>query len=149
MAVGALYVRKYFREDSKAAALEMVNGIQKEFETMLNDVKWMDNETRQSALNKLKAMSTHIGYPDEIMNDAKIEKQYENLKIDENNYLTSVLNMNVFGTDFAFNKLRKPVNKTDWITHARPAIVNAFYSPIENSIRKIFLNYDELNNKYN
>lgn len=30
----------------------------------------------------------------------------------------------------------------DWVTHARPAIVNAFYSSIENSIRKFF---DEFN----
>lgn len=136
IALGALYVRKYFRQDSKAAALEMVNGIRKEFENILEDVNWMDDETRQSALNKLHSMSTHIGYPDEIMDNKKIEKYYENLSIDPNNYLASVLNMNVFGTDYAFNKLRKPVNKTDWVTHARPAIVNAFYSSIENSIRK-------------
>ena len=117
----------------------MVNGIRKEFELLLNEVNWMDDETRESALNKLKAMSTHIGYPDEIMDNTKIEKYYENLEINENNYLQSVLNMNVFGTDYAFNKLRKPVNKTDWVTHARPAVVNAFYSSIENSIRKTSL----------
>lgn len=136
ISVGALYVRKYFREDSKRNALDMVNGIRKEFEKILKQVPWMDDETRVAALNKVHAMSTHIGYPDEIMDDQKIEKYYENLEINSNNYLQSVLNMNVFGTDYAFNKLRKPVNKTDWVTHARPAIVNAFYSSIENSIRK-------------
>lgn len=136
IAVGALYVRKYFRQDSKAAALEMVSGIRKEFELILNEVNWMDDETRDAALNKLKGMSTHIGFPDEIMDNNKIEEYYDNLEIDEDNYLTSVLNMNVFGTDYAFNKLRKPVNKTDWVTHARPAVVNAFYSSIENSIRE-------------
>lgn len=114
----------------------MVNGIREEFELFLNDVDWMDDETRKSAINKLHSMSTHIGYPDEIMDNKNIEKYYDNLEIDENNYLSSVLNMNVFGTDYAFNKLRKPVNKTDWVTHARPAVVNAFYSSIENSIRK-------------
>lgn len=136
ISVGALYVRKYFKEDSKRNALEMVNGIRKEFEKILNNVDWMDDETRVSATKKLHSMSTHIGYPDEIMNNEKIEDYYRNLEIDQNNYLQSVLNMNVFGTDYAFNKLRKPVNKTDWVTHARPAIVNAFYSSIENSIRK-------------
>lgn len=137
ISVGALYVRKYFREDSKAAALEMVNNIRYQFENILKEVNWMDNETRKSALNKLHSMSTHIGYPDEIMDNAKIEEYYKDLEIDANDYLKSVLHMNVFGTDYAFNKLRKPVNKTDWVTHARPAIVNAFYSSIENSIRKL------------
>lgn len=112
IAVGALYVRKHFQTDSKATALEMVNGIRKEFEVILSEVNWMDEQTRKSALDKLHSMSTHIGYPDEIMNDTKIEKYYENLDVDPNNYLLSVLNMNVFGTDYAFNKLRKPVNKT-------------------------------------
>lgn len=136
ISVGALYVRKHFKEDAKRTALEMVNGIRKEFEKILKEVPWMDEETRAAALNKVHAMSTHIGYPDEIMVNQKIEEYYENLEIDPNNYLLSVLNMNVFGTDYAFNKLRKPVNKTDWVSHSRPAIVNAFYSSIENSIRK-------------
>ena len=51
-------------------------------------------------------------------------------------YLENVLNLTSFGTDYAYNKLREQVNKTDWITHGRPAIVNAFYAPLENSIRK-------------
>jgi neprilysin len=44
--------------------------------------------------------------------------------------------MTLFGTEFSFNRLRQPVNKTDWITHGRPAVVNAYYSSIENSIRE-------------
>ena len=27
------------------------------------------------------------------------------------------------------------VNKTDWVRHGQPAVVNAFYSPLENSIQ--------------
>lgn len=129
-------MRKHFRQDSKRAALEMVSGIRKEFEKILKEVPWMDGDTREAALNKVKSMSTHIGYPDEIMDNKKLEEYYDKLEINPNDYLSSVLSMNVFGTDYAFNKLRKPVNKTDWVTHARPAIVNAFYSSIENSIRK-------------
>lgn len=136
ISVGALYVRKHFKEDAKRNALEMVSGIRTEFEKILAKVPWMDAITRKSALNKVKAMSTHIGYPDEMMDNSKLEEYYKGLDIDSEKYLESVLRMNIFGTDYAFNKLRKPVNKTDWVTHARPAVVNAFYSSIENSIRK-------------
>lgn len=129
-------MRKYFRQDSKAIALEIVNEIRQEVKRLLNEVDWMDDETRQSAQNKLKAMSTHIGYPDELMDDTKIEEYYNNMKIDENNYLKSVLNVNIFNADYLFGKLRKPVNKTDWVNYANPAIVNAFYSETDNSIRK-------------
>jgi len=52
-----------------------------------------------------------------------------------NDYLGNVLNLTTFGTDYAYRKLRERVNKTDWISHGRPAVINAFYAPLENSIR--------------
>jgi neprilysin len=113
----------------------MVNSIKEEFEKILKTVPWMDDKTRESALKKVKLMTTHIGYPNELMDDKKLIEFYKPVNIDENKYLESVLSINIFGTDRAFKKLREPVNKTDWITHSRPAVVNAFYSSIENSIR--------------
>lgn len=136
ISVGALYIRKHFQEDSRQAAMDMVDNIKAEFEKILKRVDWMDEATRKSALEKVGTMATHIGYPVELTQNDKLEEYYENLKIDENEYLESVLRVNIFGTNKAFQKLRKSVNKTEWITHARPAIVNAFYSSIENSIRK-------------
>lgn len=135
IAVGSLYVRKYFKEDSKANAMEMVNNIRAVFSEILDKVDWMDEQTKKEAQKKLHAMATHIGYPDEMLDDSKIEKYYHKLNIDSNKYFESFLGMNVFGTDYSFNKLRLPVNKTEWVRHARPAIVNAFYSSIENSIQ--------------
>lgn len=52
-----------------------------------------------------------------------------------NDYLGNVLNLTTFGTDYAYRKLRERVNKTDWISHGRPAVINAFYAPLENSIQ--------------
>jgi len=57
--------------------------------------------------------------------------------VDDSDYLNNALNMTIFGTNYSFKKLREPVNKTDWISHGRPAVVNAYYSPLENSIRKL------------
>lgn len=138
ISVGALYIRKHFNENSRAAAMEMVKDIRVEFEKILNKVDWMDEVTRKAALEKVATMDTHIGYPVELTQNEKLIEYYEKLEIDDTKYLESVLNLNIFGTNKAFTKLRQPVNKTDWISHARPAIVNAFYSSIENSIRKYF-----------
>lgn len=139
ISVGALYVRKFFKEESKSAAVEMVNGIRVQFEQILSNVTWMDQQTKAAAMEKLNTMATHIGYPDEMMDNRKLEEYYNGLAINPDTYLESVLHMNIFGTDYAFNKLRKPVNKTEWTSHAKPAVVNAFYSSIENSIRKLDL----------
>lgn len=46
LAVGSLYVKKYFNEDSKKSALEMVNGIRDEMYKILTSVEWMDEKTR-------------------------------------------------------------------------------------------------------
>ncbi|KZC07350.1 Membrane metallo-endopeptidase-like 1 [Dufourea novaeangliae] len=135
ISVGALYVRKYFKEDAKKNAVEMVADIRTEFTKILKKVDWMDDETRKSALDKAASMSSHIAYPDELLDDTKLEEFYQNLELTTDNYLEGILNLTLFGVEYSFGKLRKPVNKTDWITHGRPAIVNAFYSSIENSIQ--------------
>ncbi|CAG9860712.1 unnamed protein product [Phyllotreta striolata] len=135
IASGALYVRKYFNEDARKNAQEMVKDIRLEFEDILKVVDWMDEATRKNALDKAKSMTTHIAYPDELLDDNKLIEFYDGLEIDPEQYMRSVLNLTLFGTRFSFKRLRQPVNKTDWITHGRPAVVNAYYSSIENSIQ--------------
>lgn len=136
ISVGALYVKEHFEESSKAAALEIVDGIRDEFEQILHTIDWMDDETRASALDKLKKMATYIGYPDEMKNNTLLEEYYDGLEIDPEQYLESYLAVNVFATKQSYKKLREPVNKTEWERHAKPAQANAFYSSIENSIRE-------------
>lgn len=97
----------------------------------------MDEGTKESALDKAASMSSHIAYPDELLDDKKLEEFYEKLELTEGNYLESILNLTLFGIDYSFSRLRKPVNKSDWRAHGKPAIVNAFYSSIENSIRTL------------
>lgn len=139
MVVGAMYARKYLQQDSKAVALEMVNGMRKEFEVLLKEAKWMDDKTRQLALNKLAAMSIRIGYPepDEILNDAKFKKWFENIHVNERSVVSTMLNVSSKIRDSAFNELREPVNKSDWTTYyPYPTFVNAYYEFYENRIRK-------------
>lgn len=95
----------------------------------------MDDNTRKSALEKLAAMSSNVAYSDEILKVDRLEKYYENLELSGGNYLESTLNCSLFQSDDAFSKLHKPVKKNDW-TSGKPAVVNAFYSPMENSIGK-------------
>ncbi|XP_058453866.1 neprilysin-2-like [Malaya genurostris] len=136
ISVGALYIRKYFHIDSKHTALDMVNNIKSAFVDILMSVDWMDEITRQSALDKVGSMVAHIGYPDELMDDAIISEYYHGLqfKLGES-YLDTILHLNKFKTTKAFQRLHQIIDKTDWIRHSRPAVVNAFYSSSENSIR--------------
>lgn len=80
ISVGALYVRKYFNEDAKKQALEMVNGIREEFHKILENLDWMDDETRANALDKAAAMTTHIAYPDELLDNDKLIEFYNEVR---------------------------------------------------------------------
>lgn len=79
IAAGALYVRKYFNEDARQNAQEMVGNIRAEFKQIIKTIDWMDDTTRQSALEKVDAMTTHIAYPDELLDDRKLQEFYGNV----------------------------------------------------------------------
>lgn len=132
---GSMYVRKYFDNDSKRRAIELVNNIREEFIHILRDVSWMDEDTTKAAVDKAKALESHIGYPDELLDDQKLIEFHENIEINSESLFTNILNVRKFLRNFDFKLLREPVNKTDWRMHSLPSMVNAQYSPLENSIR--------------
>lgn len=137
-------MRKYFNEESKKAAVDLVNSIREEYVNILKEVSWMDEVTRQAAIEKAKSMTSHIAYPDELTDNNKLEEYYDGLELEPDTLLQNVLRIRIFKDNHLIKKLRQPVNKTDWETHTMPATVNAAYSPLENSIRK----YNELNNNF-
>ena len=96
----------------------------------------MDEKTKSAALEKLEYVTPHIAYPDELLDDKKLEDYYEKFELDKDSYVKSKLNSFQFHLDRAFRKFRTPVNKTDWTTHSNSAVVNAFYNPSQNSIRQ-------------
>ena len=101
----------------------------------------MDKETRMKALDKAKSMISHVGYPDELLDNKKLDEFYGKLEIKDDDYFQSNLNINTFKLEENLNRLRKPVNKSSWVDHGYSAVVNAFYSPNENSISTFILIY--------
>ena len=63
-ALGQLYVKKYFTEDAKKRALDLVNNLQKAFAARMDKLDWMSDSTKQKAKEKLFAITKKIGYPD-------------------------------------------------------------------------------------
>lgn len=59
----------------------MVTDIRNEFEDILKSVSWMDEKTRTNAIDKAKSMSTHIAYPDELLDNKKLEAFYEDVSL--------------------------------------------------------------------
>lgn len=94
----------------------------------------MDENTREKAIEKAKALAIHIGYPNELNEDSLLEEFYKDLELESDNWFLNSLRLNVFTDDQSFNKLHKPLNRTDWKTHAESTDVNAYFDPSEHSI---------------
>uniref|UniRef100_A0A1B0CX70 M13 family peptidase n=1 Tax=Lutzomyia longipalpis TaxID=7200 RepID=A0A1B0CX70_LUTLO len=132
MALGAMFVRRYFDENSKEDTLLMTQELQDSFREIINETDWMDLPTKHLAEAKVDAMSLKIGYPDYILSRSDLNAKYIDMKIDPHNYFENSLNVLKHLTRTEHAKLGQPVNKTAWNT--APAIVNAYYSRNKNQI---------------
>lgn len=92
----------------------MANNIKTEFIEMLKKAPWMDDTTRDKAIEKANAMILIMGYPDELADDAKLEEYYHDLKLQPNSYLQSVLNIQKFARDRKIHDFRNPILRNDW-----------------------------------
>lgn len=125
-ALGQLYVSEKFPPAAKEKAQKMIANVLKAFEYRIEKLSWMSAETKLKAVEKLKATTVKIGYPDEW-------KDYSALNITkENTYYQNMQNASAWSFQKTIDKLNKPVDKTEW--HMAPQTVNAYFNPSYNEI---------------
>ena len=126
MAVGELYVQKFFSPESKAKMLKIVNDLRVALGEQISELSWMSPETKVNALVKLNSFTVKIGYPDKW-------KDYSGITVDpEKSYLKNIRAAVEYNTRDNFNKYGKPVDKEEW--HMSPQTINAYYNPTSNEI---------------
>ena len=82
-ALGQLQVKRYFNQDAKKRALELVNNFQKVLEKRIDNLDWMSDSTKVKAKDKLYAINKKIGYPD-------VWRTYD-VTIDRNQFFENVV----------------------------------------------------------
>ena len=126
MIIGKIYVEKYFNSDSKEKVIEMIKFIKQNFKNRFKTNKWMTEETKLKAIEKLNKINFKIGYPNKW-------RDYTDLIISsKNSFLQNILNCKKFETKFDNSFLYKEVDKSLWFMN--PQDVNAYYSPSYNEI---------------
>ncbi|PSN41053.1 hypothetical protein C0J52_24825 [Blattella germanica] len=108
MALGAMFVQKYFDQKSKKDTLQMTEEIMQSFRELLTETRWIDKETKELAAQKLL--------------------------IHSDQYFENILNILKHLTKIERDHLGAPVNKSVWNT--APAVVNAYYSRNKNQINQ-------------
>src|SRR5690349_670709 len=124
-ALGKLYVNDYFPPAAKARALELINNLKEALGDRIKSLEWMDEPTKQKALDKLAAFQVKIGYPEKW-------RDYSTLMIDRGPYVLNELRSETFESKRQLNKIGKPVDRTEW--GMTPPTVNAYYNPKMNEI---------------
>ncbi|XP_070505218.1 neprilysin-2-like [Chironomus tepperi] len=134
IATGALYVRKYFNHDSKETVQDMMDMIKAKYDVILRSVEWMDDQTKQSALLKLKNMLTNIAYPNELMDDNKLVDYYGSVTVDETKFYESLFNVQKYSHEQDLKDLRETYSKSDWKNWFGAAVIDAYYDLTKNVI---------------
>ena len=123
--LGQLYVKEHFTETAKQRMDELVNNLQKAFETRISKLDWMSDSTKQRAVVKLHAFLKKIGYPTKW-------KNYDDVTIDRNNYFANAKAVALHNQKEMIGKIGKAVDRTEW--GMSPPTVNAYYNPTNNEI---------------
>ena len=128
-ALGKLYVEQKFPAEAKAKAENMIRNVIRAYEIRINNLAWMSPETKTKAIQKLNKITIKIGYPDKW-------KDYSKLAIkspkEGGNYFNNMVNIDRWNFKENIEKLKKPVDKTEW--GMSPQTVNAYYNPSYNEI---------------
>ncbi len=128
-ALGKLYVEKKFPAEAKVKAEKMIKNVFLAFENRINNLDWMSQETKKSAIAKLNKSRVKIGYPDKW-------KDYSALTVQSpaegGSYFNNIINLSKWSFNENIAELKKPVDKEKW--GMSPQTVNAYYNPSYNEI---------------
>eukprot|EP00116_Pleurobrachia_bachei_P002672 sb/3462934/ len=124
--VGKKFVEKYFPQESKDQVLAMIERMKTVLAKRIQNLPWMEDETKEKALQKLGTFTVKIGFPDKWVD-------YSTLKLDPaSTYCGNILIAREWDFRKDLAKCYKPVDKSEW--HMTPQTVNAYYNPTQNEI---------------
>ncbi|XP_043277627.1 neprilysin-2-like [Venturia canescens] len=134
LAISGVYARKYTDEESRNNVIEMAKTINEMASEKWSQGEWLDNKTKTTGIEKSKRLTLHIGYPDELMNDTKLEKYHESLKFDEENFFENMKKLSAFDLDKHYKLLREPITEDDSILRIPTTLIDVLYMTKYHSI---------------
>lgn len=124
-----LYVKAYFPESTRRDITQMVGHIKDEFGQRLRTNPWLDEPTRQAALEKLGKLEVAVGYPEQWIDFSSVE-------IRPDDHFGNVRRIDRFQQKRNLARLGQPVVVERFAvpTKTTPISVNAAYSPQQNNV---------------
>ncbi|XP_071414299.1 kell blood group glycoprotein isoform X2 [Pithys albifrons albifrons] len=124
--LGKMIVQEIFPQQSKKLAEQMFSEIQGALYDRLDQLEWMDEQTRQNAKTLVSKLQVEIGYPAHILETAKVNLEYQNLDINEDTFFLNVVACLKVLRENSYLKLLHSHPQNKW--HVYPWSVHSYYS---------------------
>lgn len=115
--VGKAYVAKFFPPETKAAMNDLVENVKAAMGRRIDNLAWMQPETKVKARKKLANFTTKIGYPDKW-------RDYSGLEISADDLFGNAVRVNQFDHAYNVGKLGQPIYRWEW--GMTPMTINAY-----------------------
>lgn len=124
--VGREYVKRHFPASSKQRVEQLVGNLIEAYHVSITNSKWLGEQTKTKALEKLAKFTPKIGYTSHW-------RDYSALTVNADAPLVQNMRAaSVYESGFQFAKAGNPVDKEEWLMN--PQTVNAYYEPSMNVI---------------
>ena len=130
VSVSKIYVERYVPESAKREVEDIIRRTVKYYRSMLEAEDWLSESTRKKAIEKLDAMRLNSAYPDKWVDFSEFDFPEEAGFHDAVQALTKYKVRRYF-----YDRLNTKVDHDLWVNDV--VVVNAYYSPLENSIKII------------
>ncbi|KAI8983130.1 hypothetical protein BDB01DRAFT_843391 [Pilobolus umbonatus] len=133
--VGRYYVIDKFGGEAKSRADDFVNSIKDVFVKRLPELGWIDDTTRERAIDKVNKLIRKVGYPDEspdIMSPVSLSEYYGDLSMEEDDYFGNYMNSRRWSVGEEWRQVGKAPDRSKW--YMNPQEVNAYFNPSFNEI---------------
>jgi endothelin-converting enzyme/putative endopeptidase len=124
-ALGQEFVARAFSPELKERTLHMTKQIEQAMQDDIQQLDWMDAETKARALDKLHAIVNKIGYPDRW-------RDYSSVLVARNDFVGNVERADRFEWKRQLDKIGQPLDRSEW--GMTPPTVNAYFDPQMNDI---------------
>lgn len=121
MALGKVYVQRYFPPESRAAMQKLTADLKDAFRTRLRNNTWMSGPTREAALRKLENFEIQVGYPNTW-------RDYRSLVVRKGDVYGNARNAVAYEWRYWLERLDRPVDRNEW--DMTPQTVNAYNNPL-------------------
>jgi len=126
-ALSSMFVSDHFNDQNKQAVHDIADNIKSSLQQQLQDTPWMDEQTKQYAMEKLNQTTFKMGYPDWMLNHDVVDRLYVSLTINVSDSFANLLSLNQF-TRHRYDKiLRDGEDRTVWIYQTWDTDVSVYW----------------------